>query len=390
MYASAHCTKLMSITPANYCPAIYKGLYISNEPNNEARVGACCVNKTGLGAQVINFHTDEYLNQQRRAFELGERPASCAHCWNNEDTGLPSRRRDSISPHIGSEDPYAVELLTLHYNVPPLCNAKCITCGSHWSSAWAQEDEQFDFKNVRLRNFNQIYRSTPTLDLDYTKLRQIYFNGGEPFLSKHVNQILSQVKQQQGTLNQIGLVISTNSSVMPTQEQVALWNECRTITLLCSIDAVDTQFEYIRYPLVWDQVQHNVGNFGALFTNNLTVMLSPNVGVHNALEYPKLLKWFQNLQTSGGYYLIAPNPSPTFGRLEFSKVTANVKEAILSRIPAEPEFYQVRMMIQQSASADDNTKWQNHLKFIDDRRGLNWRSVFPELAEIVALNDPLK
>lgn len=362
----------------NYCSSIYKGLYVSIDPDNQAQISSCCVNRTGPATSIIDFRQDAYLNYQRGEFTKGNRPGSCDFCWRKEDAGLPSGRENRWSSDLFN-DPYKVELLTLHYNVAPLCNAKCITCGSRWSSAWAAEDAKFGIMDGGLRSFNQISKSSPEFNVDFSKLKQVYFNGGEPFLSTDVAKILTKVKEHKGSLSELGIVVNTNCSVMPTKKDVALWNECKSVSLICSVEAIESQFEYIRYPLSWSEISHNVSNFGSLFDKKLTINIAPNLGVHNALEFHKLVDWVTSLKQSNTNYIL--NPELTQGILSFNHALANTKAKMLECIPTGTEFQKLQTFIQKSSN-DNNTKWINYLDTIDYRRKLDWRQTFPILHQI--------
>jgi molybdenum cofactor biosynthesis enzyme MoaA len=366
------------MTQPNYCAAIYKGLYVSAEPDNQAKISSCCVNQTGPATSVIDFHKDVYLINQREEFTKGNRPDSCDFCWRKEDAGLPSGRGNIILNHLFN-DPYEVELLTMHYNVAPLCNAKCITCGSHWSSAWAAEDEKFNTVGVGFRSFNHIRKSDPEFNVDFSKLTTVYFNGGEPFLSTDIAKILTKVKEHKGSLSELGIVVNTNCSVMPTKEDVALWNECKSVSLICSVEAIESQFEYIRYPLSWSEISHNVSNFGSLFDKKLTIFIAPNLGVHNALEFHKLVDWVSSLKQSNTNYIL--NPELTQGNLSFNHASADTKAKMLECIPTGTEFQKLQTFIQNSSN-DNNTKWIKYLDTIDYRRKLDWRQTFPILHQI--------
>ena len=374
------------MTLSNYCAAIYKGIFISNEANNNARVSSCCINTLGPETSIIDFENNPYLVEQRQKFDAGEKPSSCKQCWSLEDIGINSRRSWSIK-HLPDQDPLKVELIEMHYNVPPLCNAKCITCGSHYSSLWAAEDEKFNIQNFKKRSFNQITKSEPQLNLDYRKLKQIYFNGGEPFLSKDVSEVLTKVKEQKGTLSDIGLVISTNGSIMPASKDIELWNECQAVTFLCSIEAVGSQFEYIRYPLKWDEVSQNVANFTKLFTTKFTLTISPNLGVQNILEYPKLVEWVNQLKATVTTEVLL-RPSMTVGpKLSLSATSSILKDFFLQSLPHGPDYDIVKLYIANSKNCPDNIKsdWVNWLYEIDRRRGLDWRKTFPGLVGLEGL-----
>jgi molybdenum cofactor biosynthesis enzyme MoaA len=225
------------------------------------------------------------------------------------------------------------------------------------------------------------------LNLDYSKLKQIYFNGGEPFLSKDVSEMLTKIKEQKGTLSDIGLVISTNGSIMPASKDIQLWNECQAITFLCSIEAVGPQFEYIRYPLKWDEVSQNLVNFTKLFTTKFTLTLSPNVGIHNVLEYPKLVEWVNQLKTTATTE-VQLRPSMTFGpKLSFGTSSSTLKNCFLQSLPDGPDYETVRSYIANSKNGPDSFKnnWVTWLNEMDRRRNLNWRETFPGLVGLEGL-----
>lgn len=363
----------------NYCRAAFKTLFIATEPNNQVRISSCCINKTGPITSVIDFYNDRYLQRQRQEFQQGIRPNGCSLCWDKEDAGLTSRRIDQGLIRGDEGDPYAVQLFELNYNVSPLCNAKCITCNSSLSSLWAAEDEKFGEVRKNLRSFNQIRHTDIDLfNIDYKDLRLVYFNGGEPFLSQDVNKVLSAIKQQQGSLSQVGLSITTNASIMPKPEDVVLWNECRDVTLTCSLEAVGPAFNYIRYPLEWTEVAHNVQNFYRLFPRLRTVLITPNVGVHNALEYPDLVAWFETLSGPVKYELRA---GLTYGYLSLDHASPTVKQLLLDNLGTDSRYQTVRDYIQTSRSDGEDHIWQNHLAWIDRRRNLDWRQSLSKLAQ---------
>ena len=365
----------------NYCRAAFKSLYIATEPNNQVRLSSCCINDTGLLTSVIDFHNDDYLQKQRQQFLQGVRPAGCKLCWDKEDAGLVSRRMGQGVFLPAEGDPYTTQLFELNYNVSPLCNAKCITCNSSLSSSWAAEDEKFGQVQSNFRSFNQIRHSDIDLNnIDFRHLRLAYFNGGEPFLSQDINKVLAVVKQQQGSLDQLGLSITTNSSIMPKAEDVVLWNECRDITIVCSLEAVGPAFNYIRYPLDWDQVSDNVKNFHRVFPRLKKILITPNVGVHNALEYPDLVNWFETLDTSK--YEI--KPGLTYGYLGFDQASKQVQQVLLDKLGADPRYQTIRDYIQTSPSSSTDRVWQDHLAWIDQRRNINWRERLVKLAQAIS------
>ena len=366
----------------NYCRDIFKNLYLVTEPDNQVRISSCCINKTGPLTSVVDFHNDFYLQEQRQQFQQGHKPQGCDLCWKKESAGLTSRRMDQGAYRKNDGDPYATQMFNLTYHVSPLCNAKCITCNSSASSSWAAEDAKFGEVTTSVRNFNQIRHTNIDLfSIDFRDLQSIYFNGGEPFLSQDINKVLVCVKEQQGTLDRLSLNISTNASIMPNAEDVVLWNECKDINLYCSLEAVGKAFEYIRYPLEWAEVSHNVQNFHRIFPKLTKIMIAPNVGIHNALEYPDLVDWFEKLDKTVNYEI---KPSLTYGPLGFSYASESAKQALCSYLGDDSRYQKIRDYIQSSDKGGTDRVWKQHLDWIDQRRGLNWRQTFKKLDAVIS------
>ena len=368
----------------NYCSAVYKGLYVQKDSDTEFRLAACCVNKPGSLVDVVDFVKNAELKKLRSDFDQGLRPDSCRGCWTLEDRGISSPRM--TKQWHGNSEPTAIELTTLHYNVPPLCNAKCITCGPELSSAWAAEEAKFRPEVSVKRVFNIIRHAPVELKLDLTQLHLLYFNGGEPMLSKDIELVLQEIKLQQGTLERIHLQINTNCSIWPSDDDIELWSQCGKISLMCSIEAVQEQFEYIRYPLSWQEVLANVKKFTTIKAKDMPLWCTivPNIGIHNVLEYGKLLDWFDTLENKHSnfqsYYI---NPMLTSGRLALTNVSKDLKNMILEHLGDDPRLDVIRGYIENTNSAVDNQLWIHHLEAtIDCRRNLNWRETFPLLSQL--------
>ena len=369
----------------NYCSAVYKGLYVQKDSDTEFRLAACCVNKPGSLVGVVDFVNNAELKKLRSDFDQGLRPDSCRECWTREDKGIRSPRADKMAWH-GDTSPTAVELATLHYNVPPLCNAKCITCGPDLSSAWAAEIAKLYPNMPGNRVFNIIRHAPVELKLDLTQLYLVYFNGGEPMLSKDINLVLNEIKLQRQTLEHVHLQINTNCSIWPSEEDIELWSQCGKISLMCSIEAVGQQFEYIRYPLNWQEVSANVKKFATITPKHhpIMCMLVPNIGIHNVLEYGKLLDWFDTLENDHpGHKTYDINPMLTGGPLALTNASENLKQMMLDSLSNDSRLDVIRKFIQNTESTGNNQSWIEYLeKTIDHRRNLNWRETFPLLSQL--------
>ena len=59
-----------------------------------------------------------------------------------------------------------------------------------------------------------------------------------------------------------------------------------------SIDGIDSNYEYIRYPARWKLVEENIK---LLLKYNMDITVNPTFQLHNAFNYFKILKWAESL-----------------------------------------------------------------------------------------------
>lgn len=368
----------MTSNPA-YCSHIFKNIYIEKQANNTATVSACCINRASEPTSVVNFYHNEYLRDQRRQIANGKKIASCNLCWMQEELGTISNRRLHA---IG--DPYKVELQGVHYNVPPICNAKCIICSSAFSSAWAAEMAKFDDMPAP-RLYAEIKQNTTELDLDLSAVNEIYFNGGEPLLSDDMPLMLNKIKQAQGSLQKVTVKFNTNGSISPNQHCLEQWQDAQGLYIFFSIDAVGPAFDYIRYPLLWSDVQQNVLNLAGknLLTSgkDYHVSMACTVGVHNVLEVVKLQQWIDKNKPSLPWFK-GITVQYCHGALGLDHVSAELAQIFDSALPNTYIGNRIRSWLKK-CNAADNSVWINYLEKLDQRRNLNWQHALPDLADAI-------
>ena len=359
----------MDLSPT-YCENIYKNLYIERAANGQFRVGSCCFNRPGPAVDHVDFLNDQYLQSQRSGIQQGEKIPGCVVCWNEESTGTSIfRAKDPLHP-----DPYHALLLGIDYNVEPICNAKCIMCSSYYSSAWAAEDEKFG--QSAGRKFFDIKSKNLALDLDFSHLQKIYFNGGEPLLSNDFAMMLDKINGSQDRLSQVDVSFNTNGSVFPAQNVIDLLDQARSVLINLSIDATGREFEYIRHPLEWASVVENTRKFSTFLKNNskVSIRITANVGIHNVFEIPSLQSWAADMKATSPR-LQDVTFAPTLGKLSFDSTSIKLKNILLDAVNDE----NIRSWIKNSQDGSD--AWCPWLEELDQRRSLHWASELPRLSQ---------
>jgi hypothetical protein len=352
--------------PKNYCPLFFKGISTHND-----HYTLCCSSDVVGKSDTIDFNSDK-LNTIRSTWQ-DKKVEVCNGCWQSEQNGGTSRRQIELewlmnNPEI---DETSTELLCLDYDVGNLCNAACIMCSPGSSSLWQAELGEEFFSTT-----------DPTKKLDLSKLRRIYLVGGEPFLIKETKNMLLNIKQQQGTLENLEVECQTNGSNFKNNQIMSLLHECKKVTIKISIDAVGKEYEYIRHPLRWQTIEEN---FNFLLKNyKFEVEVGATIGIHNIDCLPDFYKWFQIQQQNFNLSDRAFGINPVHKEFSFSNATVGMKNIWLEKLSefSEHEWAtRARSMIENSSSATDNNTWINYLHTLDNRRNLKWQNALKDLAD---------
>jgi organic radical activating enzyme len=354
----------------NWCPDIYKNIYIERRGIDSIAIAPCCAAKTkDFPVNEFDYHTNPYLKSIRKQADDQVRSESCARCWKEEDAGSSSRRLSAL-PLYDQVDT-TVSLVNIDFNATWACNLACIMCGPDSSSTWAAE---LKYKSKDLENIGKkLYNQNKIADrLDFSSLQKIYFNGGEPLLNDEHIEVLSKIAEQ-GRLSEVYVLYSTNGTFYPSVETINLWKQTKCVRLYLSIDAIGAAFNYVRYHAHWEQVSDNINRMRneipeLMFGVNITI------GAYNVLEVIDVWNWFndtistnKNGDMSDFRWQYAENFSP-------SNLSAEVKQAAIKSMEDVPELANIVTYLKSSLDKTQNDSWISKLEMIDQRRGTNWKT----------------
>jgi molybdenum cofactor biosynthesis enzyme MoaA len=359
------------INNPNYCPLFFKGMYAWID-GQQSHVGHCCMSGASKNIPAPDFH-HLYLEHTRNSWSAGPR-AGCKQCWHTEQRGHTSNRQYHITWLKNQNlDPTTTELLRLDFSVGSLCNAKCIMCNAGSSTTWAAEDAKFGINKYR----HNVKSVTDQLDqitsIDVSKLKQVYFTGGEPMMSNRMIMLLKHIKNT-GNISQLEFSCNTNGSVLPGAELIELWNQCKSVDIHFSIDGVGREFEYIRNPLKWSEVESNI-----MFVKSLgfNVNIAMAVGVHNIDIMQDIHSWFISLHLPESAFVV----NPCWGELSLDSASEELKQLWRQQLSTQTHSWTaaVASMIQSPGKSNDSV-WQQWLAKIDLRRNCDWQHELPKLA----------
>lgn len=351
-----------------YCPEIFQNLYVEKRNENQVNLAFCCIAKISPTVNTVDQNIKFLSEQRAHLLETGELPSSCYFCIENEKRNVKSQRLKLIElPEHKNQSDISVKLKKLQYNCDNICNLKCVICSSKYSSSWIEDEAKLnDFGiegdlNTRLKptKHNQL-----AYNLDLTHLEEIYFNGGEPFMSNDHIKFLNHVADNCDA-KKISIMYSTNSTFPIKDSVLRLWEKFAKVTIMCSIDAIGEAFNYVRFPGNWNSVEKNLFDYQK---TGHRVVLMPSIGVHNILYLDDIISW-----TSENKFILQ-TPINVFGRLSLLNFPLNRKEQLLEYIHQLPEF-EGKIILEQEAKniANPDLAWIDFLNRLDAIRGNSWK-----------------
>lgn len=335
----------------------------------------CCM---WQGLPVGNFNTqslDEIwqgkpMQTLREQFRRGERPQGCTNCWRAEAAGYTSKRQNDNNRFKHHQENVTLDApVYLDLKLGSLCNIKCRICSTQYSQKW-RDDETKLFGSPRYDTvLGWLDESSPfwqDLEQIAPTIEFIDFTGGEPFLVKGHWLLLERLVEL-GVSNQISIHYNTNGTILP--EQRDLWQHFRYVEIAYSFDGVGPRFEYQRHPARWSTCEQN---FRTVLEEGVArVSLCYTVNMFSVMYMQEFDEW-------------APTPvywNILYGPEHYSIrecMPESAKQLIADTIPDDG----VRDYMLSGAS---DPRWLEEFRTLtlelDQIRGENFKSVFPELAQ---------
>lgn len=252
------------------------------------------------------------------------------------------------------------------------CNGGCLICGPWSSSHWQSELAKFGefklaktkeiFKHSVDRIFNQI---------DVSELRFVHFLGGEPFLSDVDSHALPRIPNP----SICDIRYTTNGSVYPTADRLALWEPFKSVIINLSIDGVGPRFEYLRYPLNWNKVDSNISRF--INETNVRFQINHTVTPFNIFYHQEFLDWVD--KTFPKERLGNIHVHTAYGVMSVKNCNNKLRQMVIDKYG---EGHTLSKMLRDSPEIVSTDFW-NYIDKWDQRRSQSWKTCFPELVGII-------
>ena len=349
--------------------------------------------------------------KQLRLNMLSETPSKiCEFCYKHEQAGPFSFRNyskeqfasrfDEVVPNTQADG--TVEDFRMHYfdvRFSNICNFKCRTCGSEFSSQWGAEmNKHYDKTHPIVIHaddhkgnlLNEVLSQIEYIDL-------AYFAGGEPLITDEHYTILEEMIRVGRT--DITLRYNTNASNIKYKNHdiLDLWKHFKKIELSCSVDHYGERAEVLRKGTDWGKVESNLLTFRNLDYVSFQINTVFSIFNYSTIgEFYNYLKSKDIVRSNDWYHslYLAVHPEYYCAKSLPRELKNLAKIKAQEFIAGNGDQYQslTRLVGEAINFADESDVWEQnkqaflmHSKSLDKIRNEDFLKVFPELRRLETL-----
>jgi MoaA/NifB/PqqE/SkfB family radical SAM enzyme len=348
-------------------------------------------------------YKSQYMQDLRKQFRLGEKPATCKLCWDEEAAGRDSKRIHSrirlkeLYQEVDWANDTPDQLSFIDLKLGNICNLKCRICGSWSSSKWAIEEMEYLPKDMNKKDhiaYTWLKQGKwPEESPDFWEnlkallpnIKYFEFTGGEPWLIQEHWDLL-QYAADNGYSKNIDIHYNTNATQQLGPHTI-VWQQFGRVDIAFSVDNVNERFEYERYGADWNKANEIIDM--THFTKdtdcpNITTQLCFTINVQNVYYIDELLDWAATKNFGSIYFNMLHSPD----HMSIQHMTAAAKELVLNKLKTtfwksskhQQEINNVIQFIENGAGSD-GSDFLRKMKQTDAYRKQNFMDTHPEIAK---------
>jgi radical SAM protein with 4Fe4S-binding SPASM domain len=378
--------------------------------NPDGSVLPCCVGEYDKHLGNVRENTIEEIwnndryKQLRRNMLEGKKCDTCRACYQQEDSGNESTRisKNKEFAHLiplvqhTLEDGTYPEMTLRHFDVrwSNICNFKCRSCSSTYSSTWAQEDSaNGKHKEIFIMadgdDNSRLYEQFKPYFKD---IESFYFAGGEPLMTDKHYAILEHLIETNNTDVKISYNTNLSNLHYKNKSVIELWKHFPNIQVFASLDHYGDRAEYIREGTNWSKIENNI-KLIKRETPHVRLNFSAVISAFNVFTITDFLDYVLEQK------LFDTNVYPTFYNIvhpeyySASILNDMLKWSVINKIKAKSHKYNahVQGLLRDVVRHLENSKYDENLKeqfivhtdYYDKIRNRNFEKTFPELREII-------
>ena len=333
----------------------------------------------------------------------------CTKCYDQEQVDVKSFRQDTNSKYKnyyeealanttseGEVTQFKMKYFDIRFS--NICNFKCRSCGSEFSTQWEQEDIKSKVSYARIipKNDNPKFLQEVVDQIQF--MDTAYFAGGEPLITEEHYILLEEMIKQKRT--DIQLRYNTNLSNLKFKDKdlLSLWKHFNhRIDISASIDHYGERAEYIRHGTNWSTVEENFAAVKKTPYINLT--MNTVLSVFNLLTihefYQYLIDKLLYIPTDHVYSLynmsdpvhisghILPNEYKLKGKESLEKYIKILNDnKFKNKHLTQPE-QSLNWLFSKNTWEEQKDKFRSEIQRLDNLRNEDFSKTFPELAGLL-------
>ena len=291
-------------------------IHLHTTPTGQA--APCCISTScsdNIGVGNSNRDSLEDLVNSPKMKKLrvdminGVKNEECTNCHRHEESGGGmSARKDfnntwktlpkimdviSATGKDGSVKDFKMKYFDIRFS--NICNFKCRTCGSAFSSQWEQEDikskektgipfwAEIVPKGNRKSFINEIVEQVPNFEI-------AYFAGGEPLIAEEHYVLLDHMIKTGNTDIELRYNSNISNFKYKKKDVFHMWKQfSKPIRIYASIDHIGDRAEYIRSGTDWDVIEKNFKRIRE--EKNIQVEVNTVYSIFNAITISHFYKF---------------------------------------------------------------------------------------------------
>jgi organic radical activating enzyme len=419
-----------------FCKTVWSGVHIL--PSGDVRLCSInndATNESGVGrdssGNIVNILTHDFsqaLNTDKhiavRSLDLQDESAwhsMCSCCEHKElatnsnrdpDAGFVSRRfyldakvqtdlnesnfKEYSSNGLVSHLPSSLDL-----RFGNLCNQACVQCGPFYSNKWYADWEVYGKPTgwgpsvtvLSENEFGKIVKENEVRwwesDIWWNKFEQllpnlthIYLTGGEPMVVSEHERLLDTIIDA-GYADCIFLEYDSNCTAIKSN-LFDKWAKFKSVHIRASMDAIQDQYELIRYGGKWSTFTNNIKKIQDLTKDtNGRVSLTAVSACYQMSTLLSMVESEQWCKDNGFKFHMRFVDSPFVHSVNY--LPPNAKKELIDFYSKYPDSPTATTISNYLAGIKD--QWQlnhvadyiNFMDSLDKKRGTNWKETLPDV-----------
>ena len=360
------------------------------------------------------------IRELRKKMIDGEKTSICKRCYNEEQAGLPSNRirsnnhwgqyysLEDLLKRTSKDGSFAGEIVFLDLRLGNKCNLVCNMCGAQEAILWNKMAKEIykSSKTLSLKEYMGYQISSVYFPLNWYKrtevvkdiyshlssIKRIVIAGGEPLLIKEHYDLLDECIRRKEA-SHITLHYHTNGTII-RPDLFAKWNHFETVMVFVSLDGLQEQNYYIRYPCSWKLIEKNLHLLDKESPPHVHPMILHTIQAMNIYYLPEFLFWlldgkFKKLHLHENIFHTEVVHNPYFLSCQIlpveikRKIVEKIQEKLSSKNLNLERIYSIIDYMNIEDKSEHLPIFKDYIKALDNVRGTCFSKTFLELAKLL-------